>query len=593
MRKRWLSVFLMSLALSACTLSSRAEETPAGRATATAVAQAQPSSTSTVSVADELEPPTPPPQATATSPPTLVPTVTSMPTSPPPSGDLALSPEGVFLHPVPEIYEGDDVTFRILADVPATLQPNSVEVRVEVADLLSLQGSLSDRNLAGDAVALFPWAWNTEKVVGDYQVTVTVDPDDTIQTGDENPDNNQVIFTVSVLPVGSRPRHEFFQDWLTEQTECCVLHVISNTAAHRDLPQLKIAAESAAQEASERLAVTRREKIDLYFIDRVIGQGGYASSNMVISYLDRNYAGGGLHEVLVHEMAHLLDREFAPRRVPFLAEGLAVWAAGGHYKQEDIDQRVKALREENLYVPLRDLIDDFYAYQHEVGYQEAAGFINYLVKRYGWESVRAFYADVNPQSETSIAAAVEQALVRHFGLSLSEAEAAWLGNLDAIPRQPGTASDLLTTIRYYEVMRDYQLRYDPTAHFLQAWLPYPQELEQRQLTAEVSRHPQSEINVTLEVMLYDVDQSLKSGNYGRANVILDSVERAMANDGVFVDPLGANYREIVAKLTGLGFEVHRLELHGNEAQVHVSEGRRPSLQRFTMTLQNRDWVLIN
>jgi hypothetical protein len=128
---------------------------------------------------------------------------------------------------------------------------------------------------------------------------------------------------------------------------------------------------------------------------------------------------------------------------------------------------------------------------------------------------------------------------------------------------------------------------------LQAWLPYPQELEQRQLTAEVSRHPQSEINVTLEVMLYDVDQSLKSGDYGRAHVILDSVERAMANDGVFVDPLGANYREIVGKLTGLGFEVHRLELHGNEALVHVSEGRRASLQRFTMTLQNRDWVLIN
>jgi hypothetical protein len=44
---------------------------------------------------------------------------------------------------------------------------------------------------------------------------------------------------------------------------------------------------------------------------------------MVVSYVDRRYAGGGLHELLVHEATHILDQQFAPQRISFLAEGLA------------------------------------------------------------------------------------------------------------------------------------------------------------------------------------------------------------------------------------------------------------------------------
>lgn len=593
-RRSWLPVLALCLILAACTA-----ETPTTTAPATALATDTP--------APPVEQATDVATATTEAPPTLTPaleatsTATSVaqtPTSPPPptsspDDDLSLSADGIFLHPVPDVYAGDPVTFYILADVPPGVEPNDVTIRVEVRNQVTLQGALNGRNLAGNAIGLFAWAWQTEGHEGQHDVIITLDPDDTIKAGDENPDNNQVTFTVPVLPSRSRPPREWEQNWEVSETDCCVLRVISETAAQRDLELLRVAVQDAVDQAAERLDVQPQEKLNIYFIDRVIGQGGYASSTMVISYLDRNYAGGGLNEVLVHEATHLLDRQFAPDRIAFLAEGLAVWAAGGHYKQENIDQRVKALRETNRYMPLPDLIDNFYESQHEVGYTQAAGFINYLVATYGWQATRAFYGDVHPQPETSYTTALEDGLQRHFDLSLGEMEQNWMAYLDALPRSSQAVGDLLTTSRYYDLMRDYQLRYDPTAHFLQAWLPYPQELEQRGLTADVARHPEQSINITLEVMLHAVHQAIAGGDLNRANVILDSVERALVNDGAFIDPLGQNYSQIVSKLTELGFEVHQVDLSGNQARVQVTEGRGVVLRPITMALRNRDWVLIN
>lgn len=593
-RRSWLLVLALCLFLAACTA-----ETPPTTVPATVLA--------TGTSAPPLEQATDVATATTEAPPTLTPavevtaTATSVaqtPTSPPPptslpDDDLSLSADGIFLHPVPDVYAGDPVTFYILADVPPGMEPNDVTIRVEVRNQVTLQGALNGRNLAGDAIGLFAWAWETEGHEGRHDVIITLDPDDTIQVGDENPDNNQVALTVPVLPSRSRPPREWEQTWEVSETDCCVLRVISDTAAQRDLQQLRVAVQDAVDQAAQRLGVQPQEKLDIYFIDRVIGQGGYASSTMVISYLDRNYAGGGLNEVLVHEATHLLDRQFAPDRIAFLAEGLAVWAAGGHYKQENIDQRVKALRETNRYMPLPDLIDNFYESQHEVGYTQAAGFINYLITTYGWEATRAFYGDVHPQPDNSYTAALEDSLQRHFDLSLGQMEQNWMAYLDAMPRSSQAVGDLLTTSRYYDLMRDYQLHYDPTAHFLQAWLPYPQELEQRGLTADVARHPEQPINITLEVMLHAVHQAIAAGDLNRANVILDSVERALVNDGAFIDPLGQNYSQIVSKLTELGFEVHQVDLSGNEARVQVTEGRGVVLRPITMALRNRDWVLIN
>jgi hypothetical protein len=507
--------------------------------------------------------------------------------------DLAVSEESVFVYPVPAVYEGDLVTFLVRPAVPAIVDSSAVVVQVDVGEHLSLSRSLTTNNLAGSPSALFTWDWDTRGQVGEQQVTVTVDPADLIVAGDEDVTNNQVTITIPVLPARARPEREQNAGWLTAETDCCVLHVVSGTAAHRDLNSLRTTVEAAVQDAAATLGVAVQDPLHFYLIDRVIGQGGYASSTIVVSYLDRNYVGEGIAELITHEAVHLLDYQFAPNRISFLAEGLAVWVTGGHYKVEDIDQRVQALRETGLYVPLATLADDFYLHQHELAYLQAGGFIQFLVNSYGWDRVRAFYSDVAADERATPSQMLNAALQRHFGTTLDAVERDWFAYLDTLPRDPDTAADLLTTIRYYDLMRAYQLKYDPTAHFLQAWLPSARELEERQITADLTRHPDDELNVTLEVMFHAVDRALRQGSVDEANIILDSIERALENDGLFLDPLGLNYSQIVNKLMAVGYEVYQVELEGYRALAQVTEGRQVVLRTVGMLLRNRTWVLLN
>jgi hypothetical protein len=590
--RKYLAIIVVVLLLVGCQDRERGTITSTLIPT-TGIAPAETAEAVAVTPAIVMEPTetaAPAPDPTAT---TMVLDIMPMPTSTVSATDLGIAEDQVFIYPVPVIYEGDPVTFLIRPDVPAIVDSSAVVVQIDIGDSLSFSRSLATSNLAGSPSALFTWDWETAGQVGQHEVTVTIDPADLIVAGDEDPTNNQVTLTVPVLPARSRPARELGAQWVTAETRCCVLHVVTGTAAHRDLNQLKGLVDTAVEQAETLVDVPVQEPLHFYLVDRVIGQGGYARSSVVISYLDRNYVGEGIAELITHEAVHLLDQQFAPSRIPFLAEGLAVWVTGGHYKEEEVEQRVQALRQTDLYVPLTDLIDTFYTHQHEVGYLQAGGFIQFLVDHYGWENVRAFYAAVGSSPVIAPSQLMDQALQRHFGQTLAAVESDWLAHLDTLPSDPVTVDDLLTTIRYYNTVRDYQLRYDPTAHFLQAWLPPPRELEQRQITADLTRHPNSELNVTLEVMLLAVDRTLRSGDLNNANVILDSVERALANDGLFLDPLGINYSQIVHKLMAVGLEVHQVELDGNRAVARVTEGRLVSLRPVDMLLRNQTWVLLN
>jgi len=533
---------------------------------------------------------TPPPTITSTP---IPPTVTLPPpataTSAP--ADLAVSPGGVFIYPVPAVYAGDSVTVQVLASVPTNINPAEVAVQLLIDDVSIANGTLNGRNLGGDAVGLFAWVWESDP--GDHQLSVILDPQDAIVIGDENPNNNRADLSVPVQPQSALPPDEQGAVWITAETEYANIHAVSGTAAARDLALLQEATDRAAEQAIDRLQEQPQQKFEVYFIDRVLGQGGYAGSSMVVSYLDRDYAGGGLHEVLVHEMIHLLDQQFTQHRVPFLVEGVAVWASDGHYKPENLDHRMAALREIGLYVPIAELIDDFYPAQHEIGYLQGAGFVKYLVDSYGWPAVREFYTGINPDEAGMPSQMIDQALQRHFNKSLEEFEGEWTAYLDRIPYGPEAEIDLATTLRYYDTMRRYQLQYDPTAHFLQAWLPFPQELETRNITADLTRHPETEVNVALETMLQSVNSALMTGNYNRANAILDSVGRVLASQGLFVDPIAAHHLEIVRSLSALGYEVQAIEVIGNQALVLAHSGSNTDLSEVNLVLRNRGWVVTN
>jgi len=535
------------------------------------------------------------PQDTATAdiPPTEAPTALPTPTATANVPDLSITAENVYLYPVPDIFEGDAVTFQVMAYVPETINPDDVTVHVLVDYEDVISGTLSRPNLAGNAVGLFEWAWDTTGVAGEHLVHVILDRQDTIQAGDENQDNNQVSLNVTVNDAAAQPASQRNATWVTAETDCCHVHVVSGTAAYRDLPNLLTAVETAVRQSAERIQIEPERKLDVYLIDRVIGQGGYAGHAIVVSYLDRQYASQGLHEVLVHEAVHVLDRQFAPDRITFLAEGLAVWASQGHYKPEDINRRSAALVTLDRYVPLPQLINDFYPVQHEIGYLQAAGFVSFLIESYGWPQFQAFYSDVEAEDAATLAQAMDMNLQQYFGVSLVQAEADWLDYLTQLPLDQTVVVDLETSIRYYDTMRRYQRNYDPTAYFLTAWLPYPDDLREEGNPADLTRHPQDEINITLEVMFQAADTALRQGDYNKANVLLDSITRVLDNDGIFIDPLAVSYLNVVRAATAAGFEAQRVQLAGDHATVQVTDADTAVLSELTFVLNGQNWILTN
>ena len=117
---------------------------------------------------------------------------------------------------------------------------------------------------------------------------------------------------------------------------------------------------------------------------------GLPSSEISVSYLDRNYASNSWELVVHHEMVHAIDGHLGGDfRPTIFVEGLAVYLTGGHYKPEPLMPRAAALLPAylNQYIPLKTLADDFYASQHEIGYLEGASLIEYMVKTYGWDAV--------------------------------------------------------------------------------------------------------------------------------------------------------------------------------------------------------------
>ena len=525
-----------------------------------------------------------------------IPTAEPSPTAvadPTEAADLAINYTDLILHPVPKIYAGDKVTFQLLPHVPDNLHVNEVMAAILVDGVQVAGGPLDRRNWNGQAEGVYEWAWDTTGLSGDYRIEVVLDPGDAIQAGDEDPSNNTISIIATVhVPTGQAARG-LTATWETMETNCCVLHVVSDTAAARDLGSLAPLLEQAVAQAANRLGVTPSQKLHVYFIDRIVGQGGFAGTDMVVSYVDRRYAGGGFYELLVHEATHILDQQFAPQRISFLAEGLAVWVTGGHYKVENLTQRSAALLALGQYVPLATLISDFYPVQHEIGYLEAAGFVSYLIERGGWNTFRDFYSEVSADDGPTLADAVDVNLQRYYGATLAQIEVEWMAALQSVPVDPAAVDDLRTTIRYYNVARHYQEIYDPTAHYLSAWLPHPTQVREFGNPADLTRRPEEEINIMLEVMLTAADTALRGGDFSRANVILDSVNNILNNNGAIIDPMATSYLNIVRAAAEYGYELHTVDLQGNVAYAMATQAPYIKLVRLVMEQRGTDWVILS
>lgn len=506
--------------------------------------------------------PTPAPTRTPTAAraPTAAPVLVSpsppappSPTGSPTPAPTGLRPEHITFHPGPELYAGDIVSVQV--NRPAA-RPEWKEARVKIFIGEAVDEPLaSDRfgrfGIGGRAQATFWWVWDTAGLAGEQSVTVVLEAESGAQL-------DSLTVPVMLLPAELRPPPERDARWAQAESVCCVFHYLTGTAAARDLALITTQADQAFERVEERLGVQRERRLTFTLLSRLLGQGGFAGSEISLTYIDRNPADVDLEIILLHEGTHLLDRQIARERPTLLAEGLAVFIAGGHYKPEDLDRRAAALLVLDRYLPLAELARDFYPQQHEIGYLQAGALVKYLVDAYGWEKFRTMYAGFQPAPDE--AKMLEAGLKEHYGKTLAEVEAEWLAHLRALPVAEDEVEDLRLTVALFETLRRYQQLLDPAAYYLTAWLPDGRQARKRGIVADFIRSPRAPENVALEALLAAGQEALRRRDFAQAEQLVNAVNATLDSKGLFFDPLAARYLRTVHDLAAQGYEVQTLDL---------------------------------
>lgn len=422
----------------------------------------------------------------------------------------------VRLHPEDGLYVGDLVSLEVLA--PAGMQTGDQQLEVTVAGQQFGPQGFRPYGIAGRTQATFMWAWDTSGLQpGTYELVFSVQPLDL-----------RWRMPVQLRPPAALPPPGSSARWETVQTECCTVHYITGTAADRDLSRLLPIIQEQARSAVELVDVAFTEPIEIVLLPRVLGHGGFASGEIAVSYLDRNYANNDLAQVLHHEMVHILDRRKGGEYLPTLfTEGLAVYLSGGHYQREPLLSRAAVLPELGMYLPLQPLADDFYHSQHETGYLQAGALVQYMVEEWGWQAFDDFYRGMETPADGWPSSAIDAGLQRAFGITLGQLEARFLNELHRRPYIPDLAENVRLTVNLYDTLRDYQQALDPSAYFLTAWLPDSEEMRERQIVADFLRHPSEPQNLALEAMLIEAGQALRQGEHEQARRLIAAVQAGL------------------------------------------------------------------
>lgn len=442
--------------------------------------------------------------------------------------ELAADPQSpqagfqVRLHPEDGLYVGDLVSLEVIA-LPG-MDTEGLQLTVAVNGQTFGPQEFRPYGIAGRTQATFMWAWDTRGLpAGTYELEFSLQAEDQQQPA---VDWRQ---PVRLQPQSALPLPGPGARWETARTECCIVHYITGTAAARDLPDLLPLMDAQARSAVERVEVDFTEPIEVVLLPRVLGHGGFASREIAVSYLDRNYANNDLAQVLHHEMVHILDRRKGGEYLPTLfTEGLAVYLSGGHYQREPLLSRASVLPELGLYLPLAPLADDFYHSQHEIGYLQAGALVQFMVEEWGWQAFDAFYRGMQIPTDGRQSSAIDAGLQRELGISLGQLEARFLSELARRPFYPDLAAEVRLTVDLYDTIRAYQRVLDPSAYFLTAWLPDSQEMRQRQVVADFLRHPSEPVNLALENQLIEAAHALRQGEHSQARRLIAAVQAQLA-----------------------------------------------------------------
>ena len=321
------------------------------------------------------------------------------------------------------------------------------------------------------------------------------------------------------------------------------------SAAERDLSQLVDLAEGALDHTSDALQVEFHDQMSVYFVPRIFWQGGaaYPDKVQLISYLDRNFTGIETWSYFAHEGTHALAQDLlqpkedggGPDRV--LVEGLAVWASGGHYRLEPLDEWAAVVAGSADYLPLSELRNGpFYEFQHETAYLEAASFVKYLVENYGLDSVKQLYGQSTGDEEHD-----DDLVKRLFGRDYAALEGEWLAYLAGLSPTEEQVSAWELKVRSFDLMRRYESELDPDARLLPSVSPTEWASDTLGIYLQRAGEP---VNVTLETALIAVQDRLHSGDPAGAESLLEDIEDALDAGGRLDAPSLRARREVLELL---------------------------------------------
>jgi hypothetical protein len=423
----------------------------------------------------------------------------------------AVQPTGitVLTHPDGPLYLGDRVSFEV---IPGTVVMDGLSLQVREGDHPLGTAGFGPFGVGGRNEAIFWWTWDTRSLQpGRHTLTFTT-----------SPQGPSWIGTYILHPAKDVPPPEPEAHWTSTTSACCTLYYITGSDAARDIESLKGLADGQAADVEHKLGADFISPVSIVFMSRTLGHGGFTNDSVYVSYLDRNYAGSTTAQVLHHELTHLLDSQLGGGYKPsVLVEGLAVYISGGHFKQEPLLPRAAALFDMGWYIPLKDLTDNFYPQQHEVGYLEAGALIQYMVEKYGWSAFDDFYRHLPDPGQRTPSEELDAALRTQFGISLSDLETDLIASLKTQAVTADIRADLRLSVRFYDTVRRYQQDLDPSAYYLTAWLPDGKTMRDQGIVADYLRHPDGWKNRLIEPLLVRADKELRLGEYVQVEKTLD------------------------------------------------------------------------
>jgi hypothetical protein len=392
----------------------------------------------------------------------------------------------VITHPDGPLYVGDQVSFEVIGK-GEQIDGETVEVTLDGQSLGSTP--FGPFGIGQRQEATLWWTWDTSSLEPDrYPLN--------FKLGSGYSWNESILLN----PAKRAPLAD--SQWAEELIDCCAIHYITGTAAERDLSDLSIIADQQSKLVAEQMGTSLQERIDVTFMPRVIGHGGFAWDGLYISYQDGNYSGNEVDIILHHEFVHFYDVEVGGDYLPSIfQEGLATYFSGGHFKVEPIVSRAAALLELNRYIPLETLANDFYQQQHETGYLEAAALVGYLYETYGPSAFNEFYRTIPFPDGSTPAEVIDTSLQESYHLSFVELENLFKLYLASQPVPEDVRRDLEVTIDFFDTLRRYQSLLDPSAYYLTAWLPDGRAMRERNIVADLTRRPTGVLNRSMEWLL--------------------------------------------------------------------------------------------